>query len=154
MHFQLPAELQNQLLAYDPALKRLIKTQNPDKPKRKTNLYPIGNVNDLIPTDIVSAVDLQHAVNNINSVQAPNKYFTFYNHVTEKLKAVLYYTKSTWVALWLPPAEDTSYIFGCAYAIAEKNAHRFSTIYKASRNNENIPSLFILIILFLVAFKI
>ena len=147
MHFQLPAELQNQLLAYDPALKRLIKAQNPPNPKRKSNPYPIGNVNDLIPTDIVSAVELQHAVNNINSAQAPDKYFIFYNQViaeleTEpKLKAVLYYTKSTWVALWLPPAKDASYIFGCAYAIAEKNAHRFSRIYKASRNNENIPSI-------------
>jgi len=147
MHFQLPAELQNQLLAYDPALKRLIKAQNPPNPKKKSNPYPIGNVNDLIPTDIVSAVELQHAVNNINSAQAPDKYFTFYNQViaeleTEpKLKAVLYYTKSTWVALWLPPAKDASYIFGCAYAIAEKNAHRFSIIYKASRNNENIPSI-------------
>ena len=150
MHFQLPTELQNQLLAYDPALKRLIKAQKSEQleqPKKKSNPYPIGNINDLIPTDIVSAVELQHAVNNINSAQAPDKYFIFYNQVTAeletepKLKAVLYYTKSTWVALWLPPTEDASYIFGCAYAIAEKNVHRFSRIYKASRNNENIPSI-------------
>ena len=141
MHFQLPTKLQNQLLAYDPALKRLIKTQNPDKPKRKTDSYPIGNVNDLIPTNIVSAVELQRAIDHINNVLAPEKYHTFYSRVTgelePKLKAILYYSKSTWIALWLPPVGDTSYIFGCAYAIAEKNAHRFKSIYKSSRNDKD-----------------
>ena len=150
MHFQLPAELQNQLLAYDPALKRLIKAQKSEQleePKRKSNPYPIGNVNDLIPSDIVSADELQRAVDHINKVLAPEKYYTLYTRVTAeqvaelepKVKAILYYTKSTWIALWLPPAEDTSYIFGCAYAIAEKNAHRFKTVYKASRNDTHIP---------------
>jgi hypothetical protein len=152
MHFQLPTELQNQLLAYDPALKRLIKTQKSEQleqPKRKSNPYPIGNVNDLIPANIVSANELQQAVDHINRVLAPEKYYTFYTQVTAeqvaelepKVKAILYYAKSTWIALWLPPAKDTSYIFGCAYAIAEKNAHRFSTIYKCSRGarkDENI----------------
>lgn len=151
MHFQLPTELQNQLLAYDPALKRLIKAQKSEQleePKRKSSPYPIGNVNDLIPADIVSADEMQQAVDHINKVLAPEKYYTFYTQVTAeqvaelepKVKAILYYTKSTWIASWLPPAENTSYIFGCAYAIAEKNAHRFSTVYKCSRGerrNEN-----------------
>ena len=152
MNFQLPAELQNQLLAYDPALKRLIKAQKAEQleePKRKSNPYPIGNVNDLIPADIVSADELQRAVDHINKVLAPEKYYTFYTRVTAeqvaelepKVKAILYYTKSTWIALWLPPAENTSYIFGCAYAIAEKNAHRFKTVHKASRNDNHIPSI-------------
>jgi len=161
MYFQLPTELQNELLAYDPALKRLIKAQKSeksDRPKRKPNAYPIGNVNDLIPANIVSIDAMQEAVNHINSALAPEKYFTFYNppkkqrgntpilpeeelDLEPKLKAILYYTKSTWIALWFPPVEDSSYIFGCAYAIAEKNAHRFKTIYKASRNERNIPSI-------------
>jgi hypothetical protein len=151
MRFQLPTELQNQLLAYDPALKHLIKAQKSEQleqPKKKSNPYPIGNVNDLIPADIVSASELQQAVDHINKVLAPEKYYAFYIRVTAeqvaglgpKVKAILYYTKSTWIALWLPPAEDTSYIFGCAYAIAEKNAHRFKTVYKASRNGDYIPS--------------
>jgi hypothetical protein len=161
MHFQLPTELQNQLLAYDPALKRLIKAQKSEQSeqsKRKPNPYPIGNVNDLIPADIVSADEMQQAVDHINSVLAPEKYYTFHrlpkNHrkngpilpgeeidFKPTVKAILYYAKSTWIALWLPPVEDTSYIFGCAYAITEKNAHRFKTIYKASRNDKHIPSI-------------
>ena len=128
MEFRLPENLHTQLLAYDPALKALAKQQQaankPASPKKKAK-YPIGNINDLIPTNIVSAADMQSAVDYINGQTAPYKYRVFYApHNPDQravVKAIIYYWESVWVAAWLP-AEGEDYLYGISYAVSTTNA--------------------------------
>jgi hypothetical protein len=60
MQFQLPTNLQSKLIAYDPQLKALARSQN--KPKTKKSKYPLGNPVDLIPNDIIKPARLQAAI--------------------------------------------------------------------------------------------
>jgi hypothetical protein len=47
MQFQLPTNLQSELIAYDPQLKALARTQKQSTTKKSK--YPLGNPVDLIP---------------------------------------------------------------------------------------------------------
>jgi hypothetical protein len=136
MEFRLPENLHHELLAYDPALKAMAKVKaNAIKTTSasKKSKYPIGNINDLIPTNIVSAAKMQGAVDDINGQNAPNKYTAFNRRVVEtnylntyernELKAILYYYESTWIAAWLPN-EDEDYLYGFSYAISKTKADR------------------------------
>ena len=130
MEFRLPENLHHQLLAYDPALKALAKQQQaankPASTKKKAK-YPIGNINDLIPANIVSAADMQSAVDYINQQTAPYKFRVFRNQplypggILGTVKAIIYYWESVWVAAWLP-AEGEDYLYGISYAVSTTNA--------------------------------
>ncbi len=131
MEFRLPENLHHQLLAYDPALKALAKEQQaankPASTKKKAN-YPIGNINDLIPTNIVSAADMQSAIDRLNLNITPNKHHVFYSPLTSsvvgrKVKAIIYYWESVWVAAWFPNA-DEEYLYGFSYAVSVGKAER------------------------------
>jgi hypothetical protein len=128
MEFRLPENLHHQLLAYDPALKALAKQQQAaNKPAltKKKAKYPIGNINDLIPTNIVSAADMQSAVDYINAQTAPYKHRVFYapHNPDQKavVKAIIYYWESVWIAAWLP-AEGEDYLYGISYAVSTTKA--------------------------------
>ena len=131
MEFRLPENLHHQLLAYDPALKALAKEQQAaDKPAstKKKAKHPIGNINDLIPTNIVSAADMQLAIDRLNLNIAPNKHHVFYSPLTSsvvgrKVKAIIYYWESVWVAAWFPNA-DEEYLYGFSYAVSVGKAER------------------------------
>lgn len=136
MEFRLPEKLHHQLLAYDPTLKALAKKKAiPDEPAapRKKSKYTIGNINDLIPIDIVPAAEMQRAVDYINSREAAYKYFVFNERLSEvndgvtrtwnQLKAILYYYKSMWIAAWLPNKNE-NYLYGFSYAISKTKANR------------------------------
>lgn len=122
MEFRLPENLQKQLIAYDPELKaaeRLRKLQEQPSEKKKSR-YTLGNVNDLIPFEIVPAEQQQEAVDLINAAPAPMRFHIFKKFVALgeefKVVAILYYFEGMWVAAWLP--EDTSsYFYGFTYAI-------------------------------------
>ena len=130
MEFRLPENLHHQLLAYDPALKALAKKQQaankPASTKKKAK-YPAGNVNDLIPTNIVSAADMQSAVDYINQQTAPYKFRVLRNQppypggILGTVKAIIYYWESVWVAAWLP-VEGEDYLYGISYAVSTTNA--------------------------------
>jgi hypothetical protein len=49
MQFSLPTNLQTELVAYDPQLKALARTKKQSTTKKSK--YPLGNPNDIIPTD-------------------------------------------------------------------------------------------------------
>ena len=129
MEFRLPENLHHQLLAYDPALKALAKEKKAaEKPERarKKSKYPIGNINDLIPANIVDAARMQSAVDYINAQTAPDKFRVFRKPANSDgsigaVKAIIYYWESVWVAAWLP-AEGEDYLYGFSYAISTTKA--------------------------------
>ncbi len=124
MEFRLPSNLQQELLAYDPALKKLAAAKKQANPKAKAK-YPLGNVNDLIPSHIVHPEELQQAVDYINSRPVNTRFYKFDKpkqviedgNIVVKLctYAILFHFESLWVAAWLPgPNED--YLYGYAHA--------------------------------------
>ena len=60
MEFRLPANLQSKLIAYDPELKALARTERSATTKKSK--YPLGNPPALIPTHIVDDISFQIAV--------------------------------------------------------------------------------------------
>ena len=131
MEFRLPANLQAELVAYDPALKALAVAEK--KAAAKKSKYPLGNPNDLIPTDIISASLLQDAIDNINGNPVAQRYQTFthvvvnsHNARENKLKAILYHFEQCWYAAWFPPkGKEDEYLYGYAYAYKDN-----ATAYK------------------------
>jgi hypothetical protein len=71
MEFRLPANLQSKLVAYDPELKALARTERSTTTKKSK--YPLGNPPALIPTHIVDDISFQIAVDGINTNLVPTK---------------------------------------------------------------------------------
>jgi hypothetical protein len=130
MEFRLPENLHHQLLDYDPALKALAKQKRaankPTSIKKKAK-YPIGNINDLIPPNIIDAETMQSAIDFINGQRPSNKFRRFYTerdaNDVSTLKGIIYYWESVWVAAWFPNA-DEDYLYGFSYAVSASNAVR------------------------------
>ena len=122
MQFQLSTNLQAELVAYDPALKALAAAEK--KATAKKSKYPLGNPNDLIPTNIIPASLLQDAIDNINGNPVARRYQTFTHVVVNannrretRLKAILYHFEQCWYAAWFPPkGKEDEYLYGYAYA--------------------------------------
>jgi hypothetical protein len=117
MQFQLPTNLQTKLVAYDPQLKALARTQKQSTTKKSK--YPLGNPVDLIPNDIIPATAVQNAIDSINQHAAPDRYREFTKVVNEVTitHAILYHYEQVWYAAWLPPAnKEADYIYGYTYA--------------------------------------
>lgn len=126
MQFRLPQQLQNELVAYDPALKALARQQKPKSSSKKPK-FPFGKPNNLIPSDVIRQSLIDDAIEHINNNPAPDRY-----HVFKRLKnvgtpeaismtnAIIYYYESVWYAAWLPPqGKEDEYLFG--YSIAYKD---------------------------------
>jgi hypothetical protein len=117
MQFQLSTNLQSELIAYDPQLKALARSQKQSTTKKSK--YPLGNPVDLIPNDIITAARLQDAIDAINKEPAPGRYREFTKVTTEGTitHAVLYHYEQVWYAAWLPPkGKEDAYIYGYTYA--------------------------------------
>ena len=113
MQFQLPTNLQTKLIAYDPQLKALARTEKQSTTKKSK--YPLGNPVDLIPNDIITATRLQDAIDAINKEPAPSRYREFTKVTTEGTitHAILYHYEQVWYAAWLPPkGKEDDYIYG------------------------------------------
>jgi hypothetical protein len=124
MYFHLPSNLQQELLAYDPKLKALVKEQEPKKTTKKAK-YPLGNIPHLIPENVVRAGYQQDAIDRINASSVSERYCRFTKVVdiaTPQARtitiAVLYHFEQCWYAAWLP-AKGEDYLYG--YAFAFKN---------------------------------
>ncbi len=122
MHFVLPSNLQQELLAYDPKLKALVKEQEPKKTTKKAK-YPLGNIPHLIPVDIVRAAVQQDAIDRINASPVADRYHRFTKVVdvaTPEARvittAIIYHFEQCWYAAWLPNKGDDSYLYGYAFA--------------------------------------
>ena len=117
MQFQLPTNLQSELIAYDPQLKALARSQKQSTTKKSR--YPLGNPVDLIPNYIITATRLQDAIDAINKEPAPGRYREFTKVTTEGTitHAILYHYEQVWYAAWLPPkGKEDDYIYGYTYA--------------------------------------
>ena len=117
MQFQLPTNLQSELIAYDPQLKALARSQKQSTTKKSK--YPLGNPIDLIPNDIITAARLQDAIDAINKEPAPGRYreFTKVTSTGTITHAILYHYEQVWYAAWLPPkGKESDYIYGYTYA--------------------------------------
>lgn len=128
MEFAVPDALKAQLVSYDPVLKakaKKVRATRADGTPRKEVEFPIGKVENLIPTNVVSAEDQEIAVKLINKAALAHRSHSFFKlvktdnpEVTErKLTAILYYYESVWIALWFPAEEETDkYLYGFTYA--------------------------------------
>jgi len=122
MQFQLPSNLQTELLAYDPTLKVLAQQAKPKTTKKAK--YPLGNIPHLIPHNVVRESDQQAAIDHINQQKAPDRYRVFTTPVDVatpqarlKVIAILYHYEQVWYAAWLPPKQQANeYVYGHAYA--------------------------------------
>jgi hypothetical protein len=121
MHFALPSNLQQELLAYDPKLKALVKEQQPKKTTKKSK-YPLGNIPHLIPETVVRASLQQDAIDAINGELAPGRFYTFTKVVDVATPtartvpfAIIYHFEQCWYAAWLPQRGE-DYLYGYAYA--------------------------------------
>jgi hypothetical protein len=117
MEFRLPANLQSKLIAYDPELKALARTERSTTTKKSK--YPLGNPPALIPTHIVDDISFQIAVDGINTnlVQRRFREFTRVTAAGNTTHAVLYHYEQCWYAAWLPPEDKKDdYVYGYAYA--------------------------------------
>ena len=130
MNFRLPTNLQTKLVAYDPQLKALARTQKQSTTKKSK--YPLGNPVDLIPNDIIPAARLQDAIDDINQEAAPSRYreFTKVTDAGTITHAVLYHYESVWYAAWLPPSDkEADYIYGYTYAYKDTDTTRKALPY-------------------------
>lgn len=121
MQFQLPSNLQTELLAYDPTLKKLAQASKPKTESKKAK-YPLGNVGALIPTEVIRESLQQDAIDNINGVGVASRFQIFTRFVDSKPQtiAIIYHFEQCWYAAWLPPkGKENEYIYG--YTIAFKN---------------------------------
>jgi hypothetical protein len=126
MHFALPSNLQQELIAYDPKLKVLAKKQQPKKDSTKPK-YPLGKIPYLIPTNIVPAEAQDIGIQAINTAFVTNRYHTFNKHTDEQTFtfAILYHYEQCWYAGWLPDKdEEDDYVYGYAYAFKDTEATR------------------------------
>lgn len=133
MQFNLPSNLKDAIVAYDPSRKAVqrVRAVSSNAPKNKSK-YPLGNPFDLIPPDVVPAEQLANAIQLINSSPAAERHHSFrrlkFNRECDMnpedyTYAIIFHFESLWVAAWLPPEKDKgSYVFG--YARAFKNLNR------------------------------
>ena len=121
MQFQLPSTLQNELIAYDPVLKKLEQSKNrlDNASPTKKPKFPVGKPPVLIPSDVVKSADLEEAIVHINESAAPHRYSSFRRATGEfpnqnyKTHAVVYHWEGLWVAAWLPPkGKENEYVYG------------------------------------------
>ena len=142
MQFQLPSNLQSELLAYDPKLKQLHQEQNPKVTKAKPK-FPLGAVFDLIPADVIRSTALEDAVTSINSRSVEHRHHRFtrvVNIATPAARiithAVIYHYEKVWYAAWLPPeGQEDAYVYGYAYAYKNLDSVRKSLLHILIENN-------------------
>lgn len=124
MQFRLPSNLQTELIAYDPVLKKLARNNNP-KPKTKKSTHPLGNPKGLIPVDVVRESLLDDAITHINSNPAADRHhkFTRITNGEVIVTAILYHYEHCWYAAWLPPqGQEGKYVYGYAFAFKDTKA--------------------------------
>ena len=140
MQFQLPTNLRQEVINYDPTLKKL-KSES-KKTTRKKSVYPLGNVISLglIPEDIVKLSDQQLAIDNINQMEVGSRCHLF-TQVTGEPLAVIYHTKHFWVATWMPrKKDDEEYWYGMSVAFKDNATARKQFTGSLFRNERYLGS--------------
>jgi hypothetical protein len=143
MEFRLPTNLQNELIPYDPTLKKLVRTEKQAKTTTKKSKYPLGNPPQLMPLDIVRESLQQEAVDTINASAAPDRHHEFrlpvgnIPNVEYVVHAVMYHYEGVWVAAWLPPkGKENDYVYGYTYCFKDTAATRKMLDYQVKNHLE------------------
>lgn len=135
MQFNLPSNLKDAVISYDPVLKKKRRvTANPTGQPRAKSKYPLGNPIDLIPPEVVSPEGLAAAIERINSSLAADRYQSFVKvkvleespfSSIENVYAAIFHFESLWIAVWLPPADKQGeYIYGYTRAFKDDKKSR------------------------------
>jgi len=148
MQFRLPENLQVELLAYDPALKKLAKDNAPKSTKAKAK-FPLGQPKHLIPNDIVKQSLLDDAIVNINGNPAASRYQTFSRFTTtvedgakSEVYAIIYHYEQCWYAAWLPPkGKEDEYIYGYSFAFKDTAAANKMLAHKVKQLKEQCETI-------------
>jgi hypothetical protein len=145
MQFQLPSNLQAELLAYDPKLKQLQRDKTPKDTKAKPK-FPLGAVFDLIPADVVDPATAEQVVTYINTRPVQYRYRQLTRVVDADTAtartithAIIYHYEKVWYAAWLPPTgQENDYVYGYAYAYKNLDSVCTTIPYILNDNNKTV----------------
>jgi hypothetical protein len=141
MQFQLPENLQIELLAYDPTLKKLARTTN-SKTKSSKPKFPLGQPYGFVPEDAIKTSLVQDAIDLINAEPVERRHHEF-KRITgfgpdakSSTVGILYHYESCWYAAWLPPkGKEQDYVYGYAYAYKDNKTAKGMIPYAVSNIN-------------------
>jgi hypothetical protein len=142
MQFQLPENLQVELLAYDPTLKQLARTTN-TKTKSSKPKFPLGQPYNFVPEDAIKASLVQDAIDLINAEPVERRWHEF-KRITgfgpdakSSTVGILYHYESVWYAAWLPPkGKEQDYVYGFAIAYKDNKTSKGMLPYVVSQIND------------------
>lgn len=142
MQFQLPENLQVELLAYDPTLKQLARTTNA-KIKSAKLKFPLGQPYTFVPEDAIKASLVQDAIDLINAEPVERRWHEF-KRITgfgpdakSSTVGILYHYESVWYAAWLPPkGKEQDYVYGFAIAYKDNKASKGMLPYIVGQIND------------------
>jgi len=141
MQFQLPENLQVELLAYDPTLKQLARTTNA-KTKSAKPKFPLGQPYNFVPEDAIKTSLVQNAIDLINAEPVERRWHEF-KRITgfgpdakSSTVGILYHYESVWYAAWLPPkGKEQDYVYGFAFAYKDNKTSKGMIPYAVSQIN-------------------
>jgi hypothetical protein len=123
MQFNLPSNLKTELISYDSKLRAIARLAKANEAKESGKpTYPLGNVNNLLPIEIVPAEEQQTAIDHINSQPVERRFYKFKRTDPDGanyVHAIIYHYESLWVAAWIAP-KGSDYVFG--YTMAHKSS--------------------------------
>jgi hypothetical protein len=139
MQFQLPENLQVELLAYDPTLKKLARTTNP-KTKTTKPKFPLGQPYSFVPADAIKPSLVQDAIDLINAEPVESRHHEF-KRITgfgpdakSSTVGILYHYESCWYAAWLPPkGKEQDYVYGFAFAYKDNKTSKKTVPYRVEQ---------------------
>ena len=135
MQFQLPQNLKQALVAYDPQLKKLAQEQQA-KAKPKKNSNSLGIFDLKIPHDVISPSSLETVMKEINTKPTNKRYYR-YEDTEKNYSLIIFNVRSIWYAAWTPP-KGSDYLYGYAFAFnANESTSKRLTVPQLS---EEAPS--------------
>ena len=123
MEFRLSENLQKQLIAYDPQLRKLTKATQTQVTGQKKPSNRLGYPTDIIPPHIVDPAELLTVLKSINEADVQDRHHCFYRFQEVKgvtcrvAYAIIYHYESFWYASWLPNEDESDqYFYGLSFA--------------------------------------
>lgn len=139
MQFQLPQNLKQALVAYDPQLKKLAQEQQA-KAKPKKNPNSLGVFDLKIPHDVISPSSLETVMKEINT-RPTNKRYYRYEDTEKNFSLIIFNVRNIWHAAWTPP-RGSHYLYGYAFAFnANESTYNKLEGYLITYSDNNDPSI-------------
>jgi hypothetical protein len=113
MHFQLPQNLIAQVVAYDPVLKPLARTENANGPHKSPRMT-LGLPTRLFPVEFLTEAEQLEYVTDFNKKEDRDRAVVINN---DKGCGLLTYKSPVWIAAWFfNKGHEKDYIYGATYA--------------------------------------